>query len=287
MGGFLLVGPMIGMLFAIPFMEGSIFSLLEMMQSPAGHPELKLPLYIIQGTSTFIGLIVGPSIFFLINKKESAKVLFNEKKVLPIALLLTGVVVIFFMIPNSAIIEWNANLEFPSWFESFERWARSREDLAAEITTFLTTFDTLGEFTIALMVVALLPAIGEELVFRGMFQREIEKGTGNAHTAIWFSAILFSAFHMQFFGFIPRVLLGALFGYMYFWSGNLIIPVFAHFVNNGFLVLMLYLYQKGIVTIDIESPESAPIYAVALFAVLTFGLLLLLKKHFESIDTRT
>jgi len=188
MGGFLLVGPMIGMLFAIPFMEGSIFSLLEMMQSPAGHPELKLPLYIIQGTSTFIGLIVGPSIFFLINKKESAKVLFNEKKVLPIALLLTGVVVIFFMIPNSAIIEWNANLEFPSWFESFERWARSREDLAAEITTFLTTFDTLGEFTIALMVVALLPAIGEELVFRGMFQREIEKGTGKySHLVLCYS----------------------------------------------------------------------------------------------------
>ncbi|NJN42278.1 MAG: CPBP family intramembrane metalloprotease [Flammeovirgaceae bacterium] len=287
LGGFLIVGPLIGMVLAIPFMEGSIMDILEMMQRPTDHPELKIPLFIIQGVSTFIGLVVGPWIFFFIDKKKSARALFVKPKVFPIALLMTGIVVIFFMVPNSAVIEWNANLTFPSWLNGFDQWARSREDMAAEITTFLTTFDSLGEFIFAFLVVAVLPALGEELVFRGMLQREIQKGTNNIHAAIWISAILFSALHMQFFGFIPRILLGALFGYLYFWSGNLIVPVFAHFVNNGFSLIMLYLYQLDIVTVDMESAEAAPSYAIGIFTLLTFGLLILLKKNFESLDTRT
>jgi membrane protease YdiL (CAAX protease family) len=63
---------------------------------------------------------------------------------------------------------------------------------------------------------------------------------------------------MQFFGFVPRMLLGALFGYLYVWSGNLLLPMIAHFVNNGFSVLMMYLYQRGAITMDMDSPEAAP-----------------------------
>jgi membrane protease YdiL (CAAX protease family) len=153
-----------------------------------------------------------------------------------------------------------------------------KEDVAAELTTYLTRFDSFGLFAFAFIVIAVLPGIGEELVFRGMLQPELQRATGNIHAAIWISAIMFSAIHLQFFGFIPRVLLGVLFGYLYYWSGNIAIPMLAHFVNNGFSVLMLYLHQRGIVSFNVESVESAHPLMVVLFTLITFALLLYLKK---------
>jgi membrane protease YdiL (CAAX protease family) len=135
---------------------------------------------------------------------------------------------------------------------------------------------------LGVFVIALLPAIGEELVFRGMLQPELFRATGNHHAAIWISAIIFSAFHMQFFGFVPRLLLGALFGYLYVWSANLLIPMIAHFVNNGFSVLMMYLYQKGIITVDMESPEAAPWPMVIGFTIVFGFLLFYFKKYYET-----
>jgi hypothetical protein len=114
-----------------------------------------------------------------------------------------------------------------------------------------------------------------------MLQPLLQRATHNAHTAIWISAFLFSALHMQFFGFVPRMLLGALFGYLYSWSGNLIVPMFAHFINNGFSVILLYLHQLGKVNIDLESTEAAPWPVVISGTILTFGLLVYLKRHFQ------
>ncbi|MEQ8424119.1 MAG: CPBP family intramembrane glutamic endopeptidase, partial [Cyclobacteriaceae bacterium] len=85
-------------------------------------------------------------------------------------------------------------------------------------------------------------------------------------------------FHIQFFGFVPRMLLGVVFGYLYYWSGNILIPMLAHFVNNGFSVLMIYLYQLGIISINLESGEPASPIIVVLFTFITFSLLLYLKK---------
>jgi membrane protease YdiL (CAAX protease family) len=119
-------------------------------------------------------------------------------------------------------------------------------------------------------------------VFRGLIQNELKRGTGNPHLAIWVAAILFSAIHMQFFGFVPRVLLGALFGYLYHWSGNLIIPMFAHFFHNGFTLIMLHLYNQGVTELDMESEEAAPWPWVMVGIVSTFALLVYFRKLYTS-----
>jgi hypothetical protein len=198
-------------------------------------------------------------------------------------LLLAGIV-IFFMGFNSVFIGWNAHLDLPDFLSGFEQWAREKEDVATQLTQFLTTFDSVGQFVIGFIVIAIFPALGEELVFRGLLQPQLHKATGNIHAAIWISAFLFSALHMQFFGFVPRALLGALFGYLYFWSGNLTVPVVAHFVNNGFSVVMIYLNKTRIAGVDLENPEVAPWPVVLVFSGLTFALLMYfrnteLKKH--------
>ena len=84
-------------------------------------------------------------------------------------------------------------------------------------------------------------------VFRGVFQRLFSELFKNIHWGIIVSAALFSAMHMQFYGFIPRMLLGVIFGYLLIWSGSLWIPIAAHFVNNAFGVIYYYLYYNGTV----------------------------------------
>jgi membrane protease YdiL (CAAX protease family) len=174
---------------------------------------------------------------------------------------------------NSFFVQWNSELHFPEFLRSFEEWAREKENYAAELTAFMTEFESLGELMIALVVIALLPAIGEELVFRGLIQNELNRLTQNVHIAIWGSAILFSAFHLQFFGFVPRLLLGALFGYLYYWSGNLMMAMLAHFTNNAVAVLSLYYYQQGSLEYNVESTEAFPVSVILTSALFTSFLL--------------
>jgi len=93
-------------------------------------------------------------------------------------------------------------------------------------------------------MIAILPAIGEELLFRGVLQRIFANWTKNIHLGVWIAAILFSAMHMQFYGFLPRMMLGVLFGYLFVWSGSLLLPILCHFINNGSAVI--YAYVAGV-----------------------------------------
>jgi len=281
MMGFVIIGPLIGLLLVMPFVEGSFMDFLLNASNPIEHPELKMPLYIVQGCATFFGLIVTPAAYLFSIERRNPFSLISSRLIYGQMILITLGITIFFMATNSIFIDWNANLTLPESLKAFQNWAREKEDLAKQLTEFLTKFDSIGEFIIAFVVIAVLPGIGEELVFRGLLQPELHRATKNIHAAIWISAILFSAIHMQFFGFVPRMLLGALFGYIYYWSGDLRLSMFAHFVNNGFSVLMMYLNQLGIVDIDLESPDVAPWPVVVGFTVITFGLLVYLKKFYE------
>lgn len=269
--GFQVLGSIIGLLLAILFVEAPLEDLAISLVNPS-EPELRLPLLIMQGVATAIGMILVPLAYLKIKERLALRH-FTEIPLNWSQYIIASVVVITFMGVNSIFIEWNMNISFPDFLSWFEEWARATEDRAAALTSFITGFTSPGVFVVALVVIAVLPAIGEELVFRGILQNEFHKGFGNIHIAIWVSAIIFSAIHMQFFGFIPRLLLGALFGYLYYWSGNLIIPIIAHFVNNGLTVLVIYLNNIGSIEMDLQNPEPTPLYAAAIFAIIT-GLLL-------------
>lgn len=282
--GFIVVGPIIGFFLALPFYDGSMTQLVEAVQHPLDNPEVKVPLYIVQGAATFVGLIIAPAVY-LIRERRSLRDFFNPEGISLIPIVVTVFTVIIFMAVNSIFIEWNARFDFPEFAEGFEQWARQQEDTATELTQFLTNLGSSGELLLALFVIAVLPAIGEEIVFRGLIQNELYRGTKNIHVAIWFAAILFSAIHMQFYGFVPRLLLGALFGYLYFWSGNLMLAIVAHFVNNAVSILALYFYQQGQFAFDVESQESAPWSVVIPSALLTAGLLYYFHKFYQDQKT--
>lgn len=278
--GFIVIGPIIGFLIAMPFYDGSIQEMGVAIQAPLDHPEIKTTFYLMQGAATVIGLIMAPLLLVRVLRRSVAAI-FRAHTWIPLSILMTPIIVIAFMGVNSLFIEWNTAFHFPEFLKGFETWAREKEDYATLLTKFMTEFNSVGEFVLAFIVIAMLPAIGEELVFRGLLQSELNKATKNIHVAIWISAILFSAIHMQFFGFVPRLLLGALFGYLYYWSGNIWISILAHFVNNGFAVVAMYLYQQGKLDFDMDSTESVPLPAVLLSVAVTFALLYYFRKFFK------
>jgi uncharacterized protein len=255
----------------------------EKMRAPT--PDMKMLLMLVQGLSSLIGFLVLPYFTWkALSKKNFIHLQSSPLQI--VSLLFVVAIVISFAIIDSAIIEWNQNIHFPDFFpnflKSFETWARAQEDQLAELSKMLTKFNSIGELLIAFVVIALLAGVCEEFLFRGIVQTELFRGTKNIHLSIWVAAILFSAIHVQFFGFIPRLLLGALFGYLFYWSGNLIVPMFAHFVNNAFSILMIYLDQMKIVDTNFDTPEAAPWPAVITFALVTGALLFFFKKKFHS-----
>lgn len=277
--GFMAIGPLLGLLIAIPFFDGDIEGL--MMLNNLGNPSLKVPLYILQGTSTVVGFLVVPLLYAYLFMGFEYKEILNRSMPSPLMSALVIVIVFVFMGFNSVFIEWNANASMPDWLSGFESWAKNIEASAQELTEFLTAFDNSGQFYLALFVIAVLPAIGEELVFRGLIQNHLLVITKNIHVAIWAAAFIFSFFHLQFFGFVPRMLLGALFGYLYFWSGKLSYAVVAHFANNGITLLFIYLHQKGALNFDIENTNSLSLDTIIFSMLLTGGLMFIFWRFFR------
>lgn len=280
--GFLVVGPLLGSVLALPFFEGGLLEIQQALGRPLDHPEIKTPLFIIQGFATLLGFVAIPIFYLKVLLKKDLGALSSNALPTLFDLLIIPVIVLVFMVVNAWFIEWNENIVFPEFMGSFGDWARQREDYLGEVTEFLTQFNANGQLVVALIVVAVLPGIGEELVFRGFIQRHFFEASGNIHLGIWASAILFSAFHIQFFGFVPRMLLGALFGYLYFWSGNLWAPILAHIFNNGFSLIMIYLHQNDVVEFDIEDTQSVSVWQVLVFSLITGVLLYFFRKHYQA-----
>lgn len=130
----------------------------------------------------------------------------------------------------------NSQIKLPAFLSSVEEWMRSQEESARFLTDILLADNAPITLLFNLIVIALAAGITEEFFFRGALQNVIGKFTANPHTVIWVTAIIFSVFHLQFYGFIPRILLGAYLGYLLYWGKNIWLPVFAHFINNAIVV---------------------------------------------------
>ena len=182
-----------------------------------------------------------------------------------ILFLLSGIA----MIVALPLINWlsvlNEQLPLPQW-------AHDMEAQAEKLTDAFLKMDTIGDLILNIIMVGLLAAVGEEMLFRGSIQRVLGDIIKNKHIVIWVAAALFSAFHMQFAGFIPRMFIGALLGYLFEWTGSLWVPIFVHFTNNSFAVAITYLSAKGFVSADIDkigvNDQQEKIFVYASIALL-------------------
>jgi len=164
------------------------------------------------------------------------------------------------MMPFTGLMaEWNESMKLPAGLAGLEQWMKDNEATLARLTEFLISFQSVGQLLIAILVIAVIPAIGEEILFRGILQRKLAEHWANVHLAIWVSAAIFSAIHFQFYGFLPRLLLGAMFGYLYFWTGRVGMAIFAHFINNAVTVLLMWAHKQNLISIDLTSSDSIPL----------------------------
>lgn len=178
------------------------------------------------------------------------------------------------------MIELNSAMAFPEFLQGAEQWMRSAEANAEALTKKFLEMDTIMDLILNLFMIAVVAAVSEELFFRGVVQKALYEATNNAHLSIWIAAILFSAIHGQFYGFIPRVVLGALFGYLFVWSGSLWLPIICHFINNGAAVLFSYLAQKELIEFDADNVGTMEGESNLLFAsiVIVSGLIFLIYR---------
>jgi len=236
---FTIIGYIIGI--AI-YGTGIIFQSVQVLsgESQYGLGFLKL----IQIFST-IGTFIIPALFFArLQEKRPAAYLQLSTPVNPFLVILAIAIMLF----STPILEWtvslNKQMRLPDFMSGLERWMRMQEDQLERLTFMLLKVNDVPNLLLNLLMIAVLPAIGEELIFRGCLQRILTDWTKNYHWGIWLAAAIFSAIHMQFYGFLPRMLLGALFGYLLVWSGSLWIPILAHFINNGAAVIFAYFYTR-------------------------------------------
>lgn len=277
--GFLVVGPMIGFMLAQPFYEGE--SLMTDMIGGSVKGDASVPLLIVQGCVTFIGLIALPMLYIRFSELKPINRFFREESNFPVKVGILFLILVTFVFAISPITMWNQALVFPEALKNLEDYLRGEEHRAAELTTMITNFTSFGNFLLAVVVIGVFAGVGEEFVFRGLIQNELYRSSRNIHVAIWASALIFSAFHMQFFGFFPRLLLGALLGYLYHWSGNLWVPIITHFFNNALVLTAFYMKSLGKIEMNIDE-TSAPLSLVAGCAVAVFALLYFFKKQYSS-----
>ena len=236
-------------------------------------------LLVIQGVSSVFIFIGIPLLFIGVILKIGVREFFPSLSWIAIAA--TFLIAISSMIVISAVGEWNMNLNFGD--SDFADWAKKSEAQLKALTEHLTNFTSTGHFILAFIIIAIIPGIGEELLFRGLIQNNLRIAFNNHHVAIWLTGFIFAAIHLQFFGVAPRMFLGILFGYLYHWSGKLTVAMLAHLINNGLAVIALYLAQNGTIDIAPEDMERAAPWPVLLvFGVLGTYLLYDFKQRFSS-----
>jgi membrane protease YdiL (CAAX protease family) len=163
----------------------------------------------------------------------------------------------------------NQQIPLPEFFKTAEL-------QAAEALKGLLQMEHAGELLANLVIIALLPALGEELVFRGVVQQQLMRRIANPWVAILVSAMVFSAAHVQFEGFLPRMLLGFLLGWLYWRTRSFWVPVVGHFFNNGIQVLGQYLYGKELSSVDLEKDIQVPWEFAAVSAFMVWAVMRLI-----------
>ena len=186
-----------------------------------------------------------------------------------------GIVLIFAAFPLVQFFYW-INLQIP-----LPEGLINLEDQTADLVKNILFVEKPYELWLNLLVIALIPALGEEFIFRGILQKKLIQKLENPHVGIWIVAIIFSAVHMQFQGFLSRMFLGGVLGYMYYWTGNLWVPIVADFFNNAFQIIGQYMFQKEIIELNLEDTPVEPNWLLTIGSIVVIGVLstLLIRKN--------
>jgi len=252
---------------SLAFAIGSaIYGMKSMLLMPSGELGNLDLIKLVQIISS-IGMFVIPAFIYA---KLQNKDWLGYLKIIPIPAYLALFTVLIMFCASPALeytMQLNKGMKLPYFLKELEAWMLQQELKMEVMTKQLIVMNSIPALLINLIMLAIIPAFGEELIFRGGFQQIFTRWIGNYHVAIWLTAIIFSSIHFQFYGFLPRMFLGALFGYLLVWSGSLWLPIIGHFLNNALAVITAYWYQKQGISLDkmFEAEPSSPALIIISF----------------------
>ena len=227
-----------------------------------------------QGITSVFMFVIPPIVYYYITRKENPMQALGLRQLAqPWWLILIGAALMFVSIPfTTTLTTWNESMHLGGAFTQLEDWMKTLEETAQAATEKMLNVDTIGGLLFNLLVIALIPAVGEELTFRGVLQQSLTRRM-NPHVAILLSAAIFSFIHFQFYGFLPRLFLGLLMGYMFYITNSLWTSMLMHFLNNGATVVLYYLNNKGIIEDAEHFGETQNGWIIAASAAITIGLI--------------
>ena len=233
----------------------------ELLKDPGYVPYIKIFI----GLNHFITFIISPLIFLWIFYRNKVKDYLSLNHFQPAYILLFPLA-LFSLYPLMGYVSFFVDkIDFPDFLDKMDK-----ESLAA--MSSLLTMDTPTDLIFNLILIGIIPGIGEELLFRGIIQKEIFTRWNRPHLAIWITAVIFSAFHFQVTGFLPKMMIGVILGYAYYYSGSLILPMVVHALNNS-VATLAYFFSGGNVDPESVPTENVPFSAV-IFSTMIFGWLM-------------
>lgn len=248
---FMLFSSLTGILVLVPFYGTEVLNLLS--APDYSNPTVVNALKVLQIFNMAGGLLLPALVFYWLVTPSEEKITGLSA---PVNLTLILMSVLFVVVAQPLIGfagEINSYLTLPDWLQQTEIWMKGKEEMGAQLTEAFLSTTTIEGLFINVFMIAILPAIAEEILFRGVIAKLFHDLTKNIHWAVFISSFIFAAIHLQFYGFLPRFLLGAAFGYLFFWSGSLWLPVAAHFINNFLSVIIEFLYRKQIIQTNAEN----------------------------------
>jgi uncharacterized protein len=277
----LLFASLLSILMLVPFLGSGVTGIIA-------HPDYTQPgvvnaLKFIQIINMAGGLLLPAWLFqFLTTPASESQTLWKR---LPSVLF--PIVAVLAILAVQPLVGWlgevNCKLSLPAVLAPLENWMQQQEKTGELLTDAFLATTTAGGLLTNILMIAVLPALAEEYLFRGILARLLNEKFRSMHIAVIVSALIFAAIHLQFYGFLPRFLLGVVLGYLYFISGSLWLPVIAHFTNNFLTIIIEFLFRKGIVSagasdFGVNSPAGILLLSVAITTVLMIGLSRRMKK---------
>ena len=264
----LIIGSVIGVIF--PFVTGQDVTSLSSLR-------------FMQITSQIFTFVLPPMLYAMLVKEEPMTAL-GLKKV-TYHWFVIGIAMMYAILPlNNIFAEWNAGLKLPESMSGIEEMMRSMQESATELTERMLNVNNIGGLIINIIMIAGLAALGEELLFRSIIQTSLIKICRNAHIGIFLASAIFSFIHFEFYGFIPRLVLGLLMGYMFYYSRSIWVPMAMHFVNNGTAVVLYYLNNIGIINVDVDTFGQTGVLPLIMSIVIMIALFWLAIRRMKKND---
>lgn len=233
-----------------------------------------------QIVSAFGSFIVPAVVFALLASRNRMEYL-GLKSMDKISTLLLGGLLMWCATPLiNALADWNSHLKLPEAMSGIEAWMKDSQQKADALTEAFMGHQTFFGMLTNLFMIGLLAAVAEELFFRAVLQKVVIKWTNSIHWGIWITGFLFSFLHFEFYGFLPRMLMGVYLGYLFVWSKSIWVPIFAHFLNNGTAVIFQYFEDRGNLPKDVDQigAQGSQWLWVVVSAVIVAGLMVVIYR---------